>query len=252
MGGNSTDVRSMLTAERALPVPTQDNDDVEQRGSRYGDTIGMLVSPKGLVAADEGSYFIATNPTPGTGIATLAAPTTFVDTSPFLILQNNWTATDPRSRRIYLDYLRLQCTAAGTNGSAIRWAIRTDTSTNRWTSGGSTLTPVNVNQDDGTSSKAVINVGALVASAATGAARLLGSSLIRPVIPVVGDTYVINFGGHENGLNSLAPAGVAIANVQINTSPVVIGPGQVMLFHLWLTAQSAASSYEIELGYIER
>ena len=141
---------------------------------------------------------------------------------------------------------------AGTGGSSIRYNVKTDTVRATAPTGGTTIVPVNANSDAGNLSKAAFYAGALVAAAASSSARLLGGGLIRPAIPVIGDTYVINFGGHEFGLTSMAPAGVAIAQMQFGHAPIVIGPQQAMYFHLWLPAQSAASSYEIECGYWER
>lgn len=243
-------VQSWVRALRALPSPVNlDGQDALPRGGRYGETIVELRSPKPHGLADEGSYFVATNPTPGTGLATIAAQASLADTAPFILLTN----TNPvNGKRIYLDYLRFIATAAGTAGTQLRWAVKTDTSLTRYTSGGSVITPNNVNQDDSTSSKAVIQAGALVATAASAAVRLLGNGMFRPVIPVVADVYQLSFGGIDNPLPSVVTTGTAQASVCQNTHPVIVGPGQCAAIHIWLPSQSAASSYEFELGYWER
>ena len=69
---------------------------------------------------------------------------------------------------------------------------------------------------------------------------------------LVGDTYVINFGGLGSGVGGLIPSGTAIAQQSFDVAPVIIGPNQWAALHIWLPSQSAASSYEFELGYFER
>ncbi len=211
----------------------------------------LKIWQKSYQFAVEGTYFCATNPTPGTGIATIAAPTTLADTSPFWIVKNNNTQTS--NKYIYLDYLKMIVTAAGTAGTALNFASKVDAAgVSRYTSGGSTITPVNVNIDSGNASAAQVFAGAIVAAAASASARLLDHILIRPVIPVVNDSYVINFGQVDPSIGALIPSGTANAQQQFSTSPVVIGPQETWLGHLWLPSQSAASSYEFTLCYVER
>jgi hypothetical protein len=47
----------------------------------------------------------------------------------------------------------------------------------------------------------------------------------------------------------MAQAGAAIAQVVAPAPPVIFGPQQWVQLHLWLPSQSAASSWEFELGY---
>lgn len=208
----------------------------------------MALATKSSTLATDGQYFLATSPTPGTGIASLAAPTAFDDTKPFILINN----AHP-TKNLTLDYLRLTVTAAGTGGTSINWALKVDgVNATRYTSGGSTLTPVCVSMPSGAASSAVIKAGALVAAAVSSSARLLGHGTLRPVIPVVADTYLFVFNGDFGaGLGGQAVAGTAVANVVVGHAPVILGPTQWAAFHLWLPSQSGASSYEIELGYIE-
>lgn len=214
----------------------------------FAQTTPVKIWQKSYQFIDEGSYYCATNPTPGTGIATTAAVTTLSDTSPFLLVKNNGTKT------IYLDYLKLIVTAAGTNGTNLNFASKTDVpnSSGRYTSGGSTITPVNANINSGNLSSAQVYAGAIVAAAASASARLLDHIVIRPVIPVLGDTYTITFGQVDPSVGSLQVSGTAIANAVYQTPGVVIGPQQYWLGHLYLASQSAASSYEFTLCYVER
>lgn len=247
-----TTARSWLVAGRALVDPFDPGELIPQRGSRYGDTVMAPVFNKANGIADDGSYFIATNPTPGTGITTTSNVTTFADTTPYLALTNTASPYNAStSRRVYLDYLRLQCTVAGTGGTSLRFAIKCDVITTRAT-GGTVLRPQNVNQDSGNVSQCRVVAGTLVGTAASSGARLYSAGLLRSVIPVVGDTYVINFGGHDPKPGALAINGTNVSNVVYNVAPVCVGPGQCVLIHLWLAGQTVGSAYEVELGYVER
>ena len=54
---------------RGLPQPLADGLEGEVRLSRYRDAmVANLMATKHMLA-DEGSYFVSTNPTPGTGLA---------------------------------------------------------------------------------------------------------------------------------------------------------------------------------------
>jgi hypothetical protein len=246
--------QSDAVISRAKPSP-KSGDGVlnpRPRTSPFGESYSVVADHKPAhILADEGSYFVTTNPTPGTGLATIAAQASLADTAPFVLVGNGAAASS--GVRIYFDYLKLIATAAGTAGTSIRFAAKIDTQpyASRFTSGGSALTPNNVNMDQQSSSVASVRAGAIVAAAGAGP-LLLSNILLRPVIPVAADTYLIDFGGTDRALNSLAPAGTAIANCVMPHVPVVIGPGQCAAFHIWLPSQSAASSYEVELAWYER
>lgn len=247
-------IESLIKGKVARELPTSDIDGARDgeplRIAQYGEAVVMPLASKGLVAADEGSHFIATNPTPGTGIATIAALASLVDTSPFILIRNDNPVATVKTR-IYLDYLKLVCTAVGTAGTAVRYAIKTDSAGNRYTSGGSMITPVCTNRDSDRSSMAQIYAGALVAAAAT-SGRLLGHGLFRSAIPVINDSYMLNFGGSDPAPTALVNNGATLTNANAVHPPVVIGPGQWCAIHIWLPSQSAASSWEFELSYVER
>lgn len=192
---------------------------------------------------DQECYFTASSPTPGTGLATIAAQASLAGTAPFLMIRPGAV------KSVYLDYVRLIATAAGTAGTAIRFAVRND-ATKAAPTGGSTLTSVNAFRGSAVASSALVYAGAL-AAAADGSPLLVCSGLVRPVIPVVGDSYYFAFGGNSAPPNSLAPAGTAIAERYFALPPVAVKPSNVFQFHIWLPSQSAASSYEVELGYWE-
>jgi hypothetical protein len=208
----------------------------------------MSLASKSASLAAVGSYFVASSPTPGTGIASLAAPTAFDDTKPFILINNAH-----ESKTLTLDYIKLTCTAPGTAGTALHYGSKIDgVNATRYTSGGSTLTPKNVNMGSSQQSSAVIYCGAIVAAAVSSAARLLGHSVLRPVIPVIGDTVLFAFGSDlGGGLASLAVAGTAICNVVVPHTPVLLAPTQWYALHLWLPSQSAACSFETEIAFVE-
>ena len=228
------------------------------RFGHYGETVAELITGKQHKLADEGSYFLTRSPTPGTGLATIAAPTTFAATSPFLIVTNN---NPVGGKNIFLDYLKLICTAAGTGGTALNFATVLDAGS-RYTSGGSggagtqlaslLAGPYTPNMQAAGQSGALVYAGALVAAAATAGARTLSNSRFRTAIPVVNDEYVINFGGDSVALDGVLVSGTAIAQRTVPHAPVVIAPGSSFLLHLWLPSQSAASSYEVDIGHVER
>jgi hypothetical protein len=242
-----------LTTSRVLPSVQGDNSWNGARGGRYGEEYAQLVAGSRMwPLADEGSYFLATNPTPGTGIAGHPAPTTIDDTKPFLLLRNG-AAPAAGAKRVYLDYIKLQTTVAGAGATNTLFGAKLDKGANRYSSGGSTLTPVNPNMDSSAAPAMTVKCGAVVAAAASADVRLLtGGQLARSVVTVVGDTYLWVFGQSEKALSSMIVAGTAIANIVFAMPPVVIGPEQMFLLHQGAASQSGAHSFEVEVGWTER
>lgn len=244
-------VRTLVSGRRSKRSPTAESIDLLPSADAYGNLIVAPLHHKQHALADEGSYFTLKTAAPGTGVAGHAAPTTLDDTKPYLLLHNGASATQTPSRRMYLDYLRLTVTAAGTGGSAVNVAFKTDAG-NRRSSAGTAMTPVNANQDDSTASAIAAWVGPVVASAATSAARLQYAQPVRPVISVAQDVYTFTFGQGVQTVPALISSGTAIAHLVYNHGPLIIGPNQSLLVHIWQPAQSAASSYEVEMGFWER
>lgn len=237
-------------ARRNLPNLQGEGSTGPLRSTRYGELAVTGVGKALYALADEGNYYMATNPTPGTGIAGIAATGAFSDAESTLYVRNG--NTDASNVRVYLDYLRVTVTAAGTAGADHRYVSKTDKGADRYTSGGSTITSVNVNMDSVRTPGAVVRFGALVTTAASSDARLLSNGLIRNVITVAGDVYQWDFGGDQHPIISHAVAGTAIANIVMKHPPVVLGPTQMFVMSLHATSQTGATSYEFELGYYER
>jgi hypothetical protein len=234
---------------RALPTPISDGLSTDARFGRYGENLNIPIITPIHGVADEGSYYLLTSPAPGTGIATLAAPTAFVATSPYILIKNNDV---PGGKRIYFHYIKLIVTSAGTGGASIHYNVAID-SINRYSSGSGLAavpqSPVNVNMDSSNTSISQCYAGPLVAAAASASVRLLGGGVWKVTIPVVGDTYIAVFGSDSFSVGS--PVATIACNIS-NQPPVIIGPQSSMMFYLWLPSQSGATSYEIEMGWWER
>jgi len=198
--------------------------------------------------AEVGKYFVATNPTAGTGIAGIAAADGTNPLENLISVYNTDTAAG--GTRIYLDYLTLTLTAAGTNGTNLAWEANIDDG-DRYTSGGTAITETCPNMAaSATASVARHHFGALVSPAAV-SARRVGSGVLRVVIGVVGDIYNFNFGGGgvagaQGIINATAPVCMTIP-----VAPVVLGPGDSFLFETNAASQSGAISWEYQLGYWE-
>jgi hypothetical protein len=247
-------VRGIAQRVLAITSPTPDGTETPNgvRTGRFNELFSLNLWAKQHGLADEESSFVMSG-TLGTGVATIAALTGLVDTSPFIIAKN---IADPSTGiRSYLDLLKLICTVAGTAGTALRYGVKVGPSRQDPTGmdaafnptlAAPTGVPQNVQASSQRQSILRVYAGALVAPAAQGGTRQLGGGLLKSAIPVANDQYIINFGG----IDPAAPATQVDRN---DAHPsVVIPPGYSAFIHIWLPSQSAASSYEIQLHHHER
>lgn len=216
------------------------------------DLVYPIGGARDLVTGVRGQSFAALNPTPGTGIAGHAAPTTFDATKPYLLVYNPVGS----EKLICPQFLRLSLTAASVGNTVQRFTMVIDpgssTGASRYASGGSALVPVNTSMASSNGNSGLVYAGAVVASAANAGARTIGNTTFRTVLGVVGDVYQLTWACPIMGdPASLITTGTAVSNVAFGYSPVCIGPGQSFLVHQWATSQSAAPSFEIEFGFIE-
>lgn len=231
------------------------------RGTQYGDQGVQSLWSKPIGVASEGSYYLTRNPTVETGLATIAALATFADTSPFIIVTNN---NPVGGRDIYLDYIKLINTAAGTGGTNLRYATKVDV-IQRYSSGGAggfgtnilgataqLQGPLPTNTGAPAGSGALIYAGALVAVAGSLQQRVLESGPIRTTINVVNDQLTWTFGDAEKVNSDLAIATATAIQKTIPHPPVCIAPGHSFLFHIFAASQSAAASWEVIIGHVER
>lgn len=211
------------------------------------------------VLADQGYYFTAISPTPGTGIAnTVTVETTLAqaEVSPYISLYN--PSSGPTAVSIYPLYLRLTTTAAQAVAVTMRFTLTLDQGNRVTTSpaAAGVLTINNVNMGSTNKSQAQILAGTgIVCAAATSQRRIVGNQSFRNggVINVIGDVYQFNFGAPEQiDPMSLVETGTLICNVTYGFAPLVIGPGQSFFVHQWATGQTTAPAFEIEMGFIEK
>lgn len=222
------------------------NQIADQNGVSY--QVGMLETGRYPRAA-LGQYFRATNPSFGTGIAA-AVVTGFVATTPLMTIVNG-ASTGGVS--IYLDYIKLMCTAAGASSTQAHMGVVLDL-TNRYSSGGTLLTGAPVNTGASTTAQASIHFGAVTATAASANVRLLGRDIIKTQATpcwVIGDEVFIKCE------NTDTPAGAtngAAANIYpAPAGPIIIAPGHSFLLYQW-NANNATTppSWEVEIAWWER
>lgn len=235
-------------ARRTAPTGSTDGTQVPARFGRLGEQY-VLPGYKGrYVHAASGNYFVAKNPTNGTGIAGIAATGAFSDAESLMVVTN--TSSAGEGKYIFLDYLKIRATAAGTDGTDHLWVAKIDDVT-RYTSGGSAITPVNTNMDSTNTFPGTVHFGALVTASAGTNARLVGSGTLRITIIVVGDTFTFNYGGDTAVIPNTVAVGADSTNLVhrgVAHAPIVLGPGDCYVLSLYAASQSAASSYEFELG----
>ncbi len=244
-------VTSQAQANRELPGAQVNNTLQPVRTSRYMEPYGQLVGGSKLHAlADEGTYFTATNVL-STAITGTAAPTAFSATVALMSLYNGAISGTTGAKNIYLDWIRLEPRAAGTNGTNFLFAMSID-SGNRFTSGGTAITPVNPNMNSSAATGAVLNVGALTTTAASGSVRRAAQGQIRSVIKVIGDVYLFTFGQSTASTVGMPLEGTLQAMIPVTCPPVVLGPNSTLLLHEIAASQSVAATFEFSMGWWER
>jgi hypothetical protein len=254
------DVNQLWTPARAVPSPQSDQKApvTNVRGGRYGEQYVLPLIPTKHLLADEGSYFIATNPTPGTALA-YNVQAAFSDTVPLFYVQNNDSKANPFGKRLYLDYIKLICTTAPASGTGARFAIKTDPairtiSTNNTTA----ITPTSPNSDVATQSVCSLNVQsnatASALSASSTSARLVANASVGG-IPVVGDELVLVCGPVDPGAYpGLTAAQAVCAGRKVSClPPIILGPNSALTLYAWFPGNAATGlSYEFEVGWWER
>lgn len=243
--------KQWLEAQEGLPQKYADGVTVPARSTRRGEQVVLpFAAGKNHLLADEGSYFVATNPTPGTAIVGIAAANGLDDTEALIYMRHPSNATT----RVYLDYIMLKTVAVGANGTDYAVAMKTDTGNSRYSSGGSSITPVNPNMASSESSAlSELYFGAVVPTAATSEARLVHHAQLRSAIKVAGDTFVFSFGGQPAApLAALSGETTTPVYQYVPCPPVIIGPGDMFLLHEFASSQDTAASFEFAMGWWER
>lgn len=243
--------------DRSQPSKSADGAQKQARFSGYGEQYVLPMMPELYGPCDEGAYFRGTNATIGTGIIH-ALTTSWSATAGLFCLRN----TDSEgAKRIYLDFVRLitgPTAIAMTAATSVEMAVTID-NTNRYSSGGTAITPVNSNMDSSQATIANLTFGAVTLSAASGSVRNAGRmAFTRRAAPVMvtGDQFLWQFGvSAPQSVSVMGSATPATAPAAFNAGmpPVIIGGGDSINFHLWYPAgATTAPTYEFEIGWWER
>jgi len=193
------------------------------------------------------SVFFASNATPLTGIASDTVATAYADTEALMTIFNSGSATSNPADNQYVIpvFLRLTATSANTSASNFR-LVGELSGSNRYTSGGTTLTSNSTSIDTRSSyasrtPKATINFGDIVATADTTPQRVFNTTVSEAVL-AVDETIEIWFGD--------APNSSSANNVKV-VPPVWIGRGSSLVIHGFGASQSGDAVFEVEFCYIE-
>lgn len=233
---------------RGKYAPNADGIEEFVRIGRYGDQYQLNLFPGKHVLADEGSAFVATNPTPGTALA-FAVNATYDVTKSFMVVKN--LASPGDGKRVYLDSIKIMPTVAPASATALCYAIWLGTFAG-YTSGGTEIIPVNTNGDDGTSpaSRVIMASGtAVLTTVAAGLNRLVARGVARSVIPAVCDEICIAFGADSVGSSSSTASGHSVSNAPA----IVIPPQGIAVLNIWMPSNAVTGlSYEAEVSLFER
>lgn len=226
------------------------NTDGGVRLNRYGEQVTAPVFTTKHSLAEEGEYFVVTNPTPGTAVADAVNASSDFTKSAFVFYNTDVTG----GKRCFLDYVKILPTVAPASATSLQLAIQIDNG-NRYTSGGTGPTSgVNVNGDSGLASVGKLyycSGGAVITTAsATSAVRLVHRSTPRSVIPAVLEEIVISFG---NDATVGSSSGTTAGRSGVNGAPLIVGPGQSAVFNVWFPSNAITGiSFEFEFAWFER
>ena len=244
-----------MKVQRVLPQRTVDGTlGLDVRGDSYQSQYVSPVTWGALAAADEGAYFAAVNATDNTAITSSIATAYSGTASGFVALQNTDTGSDAgAAKRIYLDYIKLITKVVPANATDLRAVVDIDSVLSRFTSGGTTITPVNVNMTSNVTSIAALNVGALTTVALSSKGRTVSRNIVRGQIPLTLETITFVFGAVDKASAGYNVTSATPINASFVCPPVVLGPGHTLVLSLFGTAYAiTASTYQIEMGWLER
>lgn len=213
----------------------------------------VSVSNPRQAAAALGQYYVATNPTPGTGVL-CGTVTGFSATADglFTISNNNGA----NGRTIYLDTLALNMSGtAPTATTVMKMAAFLESGIVAPSAGNVAVVPKPLNPT-GPSTGAVINgfsSAMCTIPAAVGTRTLVGNWSIPTSIGITGDTYTMLFGADPVNTPGLtAVRATAAANIVAAAPPVTIPPQYTAILDWWwLTQATNGPTFEFQLGYYE-
>lgn len=219
--------------------------------------------------ASQGSYFKATNATPGTGIVVSSTQQTFSATKGMLCLQN----TAPANSNVFLfpDHIRLTVSVVDVAATSFQYVIASD-SILRYSSGGTQIvTPGTYASNNGPMNalragpapnikpfgpQGALFFGDLTYAAESGnvvrGARGCMKSNAAPLTQV-NDEFLWSFAPSEDVGAGQSKAGAA-SNPTIfrqNVGSFGIGPQCSMVFNTWAPAVTTGPTFELEVGWYE-
>jgi hypothetical protein len=213
----------------------------------------MQNSQQNILRSVSGRRFSALNPTPDTGIAQ-AVQATFSATAALLNIFNAtpFVAAQYQSNLpiIIPIWIRLIMTVAPASATRMAFIATTDAQ-DRFSSGGSVLTPTQVISRFPNQSFARINFGAVVLTAESTDVRRIAHGNMRTQIPIVQDEYFFLFEEAADISSSGMNSATALRNSTV-ISPTVIYPGQSFSLQPWYAGNAVTpASYECEIGWRE-
>ena len=194
------------------------------------------------------SFFVATNATVGTGIATPASGVdTVTATAAETVIYNAANASSGDNQWVVPLYYRLKATTANTNATNFRIAQVLD-NVDRYTSGGTTLTSKSsaVDTRNGYTSrtpKARIDFGVLVTTAAS-SAQVIGNTALSDAVLVDDETLEIVYGDQ-------VPGGNKDTSNSMVCVPVWIGRQCSLVYHHLAPSQTVDAEFEVEIAFAE-
>lgn len=241
-----------------IPSKGAESANKQVRVSAYGDAFQIPVLTPAQAQAYESSrfYTMAAPVAAGTGVVLGSYPTAYSDTAKIAVCITNADVAGGKS--IILDYLRARVVTADTNGTSMSVRCEID-STNRYSSGGTALTPANaVPGASATASIGTVRVGDVTCAAAGTYRTHIGHTLVKkrsaPNL-TVDDTYIFTFGGAP-GLTPNGVAGTLITTLTTNVipfGPAVIPPAGSFMLQLAIPAgDTAPASLCWECAWAER
>lgn len=258
MGVDAT-VQVLGEVSRTLPQAKVDNSDSgPMRVSKYDEQYVQSLTPTKHALADEGSYFVWSNQSPGTTVAEQALKTAFSNTVGIAHIFNKESVNDPLAKAIYLDYVKLiLASTAPTATVSLEFVIALDNISREPATANRTLL-AGVNMRGSRGSIAQVSQY-LAAQPFTVAAPSTNVRYVRAHIPtglgITGDEYIVKFGGEDLAPSAGLTATRATAPGRFigYAPPVVIEPGWSAVIHRWwLTEATTAPTFELEIGGWER
>ena len=210
--------------------------------------IVALMSSRELQSADQGNYFVATTPTPGTGIISSGSVQAYTLTTPYLVLFNNGPFN------VYPTFMRTCVSVVDVTASAATFYTFSYNAGNQVTSGGTALTINNTNSGSAISSGVTATVGAITAPGGAGGNKVTSHSKIRSLtVQVIHDSVTINWGhSSQSLLSTLINNTTTHSDVVFNVAPVVITPGNSLVMVRWSNSGTTGVTNEFELGFIAK